>query len=106
MGEETLGYGAGGEILFSPRQIVETAFRYGAASLVMVHNHPGGNPDPSREDRTFTRELLFALKMVDIQLRDHLIIGDDETFSFRERGLIDRFNSEFIRFQKETFGSR
>ena len=95
MGEETLGFGAGGEVLFSYRQIVETSFQYGAASLVVVHNHPGVNPEPSQEDRNFTLELLFALHMVDIRLRDHLIIGDNQTFSFFEMGLIDRFNSDF-----------
>lgn len=98
--DEILGMGAGGEVLFTPRQVVESAFRQGASSVVLVHNHPSGNCEPSEMDLQFTRELVFTLGLVDIRVRDHLIIGDNRHFSFFEEGWIDRFTLDFERFRE------
>ena len=70
------------------RQIVETALKARASSLILAHNHPSGNPSPSRDDELLTRRVRDALKLVDIELDDHLIIGGQAWFSFRDSGLL------------------
>ncbi|CAN5291510.1 hypothetical protein BH10PSE13_BH10PSE13_23110 [soil metagenome] len=60
----------------------------GAASLVMVHNHPSGDPRPSRADMDATHAVWRMARMLGATLRDHLIIGRDGTFSFRAQGML------------------
>jgi DNA repair protein RadC len=55
---------------------------------VAVHNHPSGNPEPSREDQRLTQELRDACKLVDIVLLDHIVIGGNAYFSFAEKGMM------------------
>lgn len=71
-----------------PREIVKSALRRNAAAVILVHNHPSGVAEPSRADELLTSRLKEALTLVDIRLLDHLIVGDGETVSFSERGLI------------------
>lgn len=71
-----------------PREIVKRALRHNAAAVILVHNHPSGVAEPSRADELLTTRLKEALTLVDIRLLDHLIVGDGETVSFSERGLI------------------
>ena len=71
-----------------PREIVKRALRLNAAAVILVHNHPSGVAEPSRADELLTNRLKEALTLVDIQLLDHLVVGDGETVSFSERGLI------------------
>ena len=70
------------------RQVVETALKYCASSVILAHNHPSGNFTPSREDEIITRKVRDALKLVDIILDDHLIIGGQNYFSFTDSGLL------------------
>lgn len=71
-----------------PREIVKRALKHNAAAVILVHNHPSGVAEPSRADELLTNRLKEALTLVDIRLLDHLIVGDGETVSFSERGLI------------------
>jgi DNA repair protein RadC len=72
-----------------PRQVVKRALELNAAAVVIAHNHPSGNVNPSQDDMTLTKKLKTALKTVDIFLHDHIIIvpGNDHT-SFSDRGLL------------------
>ncbi|MCJ7736369.1 MAG: hypothetical protein MUQ10_03510, partial [Anaerolineae bacterium] len=67
--------------------IFQVALRRNAAAVVVAHNHPSGDPSPSPEDVSVTRELVAAGKLLDIEVLDHLVIGDGRWVSLRERGL-------------------
>jgi DNA repair protein RadC len=71
-----------------PRRLVETALKRGAAVLVVAHNHPNGQVQPSDQDKTLTRALVLAAEIVQIKILDHLIVSPDEVFSFRKAGLL------------------
>ncbi len=71
-----------------PREVVKRALFHNAAALILAHNHPSGIAEPSRADENITRRLIKALALVDIRILDHFVIGDSETVSFAERGLI------------------
>lgn len=71
-----------------PRGVVERALKHNAAAVILVHNHPSGLAEPSRADELLTRRLKEALALVEVRLLDHLVVGDGETVSFSERGLI------------------
>src|SRR5207247_2216976 len=62
--------------LVHPREVFGPALREGAASLVLIHNHPSGDPTPSREDIRLTRQLADAAQLVDLKIHDHRIVGD------------------------------
>lgn len=70
--------------MFSPREIFKDAFRYNAASMILVHNHPSGNPTPSRSDFDTTHSLSAIAKDLDIPILDHVIIGRDGYESIQE----------------------
>lgn len=72
-----------------PREVVKKALRYNAAAVILAHNHPSGISEPSQADISITNHLKTALGMVDIRLLDHFVIGDGESVSLAERGLID-----------------
>lgn len=71
-----------------PRVIVQCAMRHNAAALIVAHNHPSGSPDPSRADENITLRLMDALKLVDVRLLDHIVVGDDKCVSLAERGVL------------------
>jgi DNA repair protein RadC len=71
-----------------PRVVVKQALDRRAAAVIFAHNHPSGLAEPSRADELLTRALRDALGLVDIQVLDHLVIGQGEAVSFAERGLI------------------
>jgi DNA repair protein RadC len=70
------------------RLIVGDALALDAASVVMAHNHPGGDPVPSAADRAVTRRLARALYSVDVALMDHIVLAHDRSSSFRAMGLL------------------
>jgi DNA repair protein RadC len=74
--------------LVHPREVYKVAVDHRAASIIVVHNHPSGNPEPSREDVEVTRQLAEAGKVLGIPLHDHLIIAGDRFTSLAERGLL------------------
>jgi DNA repair protein RadC len=77
-----------------PREIIEWALKYSAVSLVIVHNHPSGNPEPSESDKELTRDLVFAGTVMKISILDHIIIGDNRYFSFASAGMIVKSENE------------
>ena len=62
--------------------------RYNSAGVILAHNHPSGNLRPSKQDIQLTEALQELLEKINVMVLDHMIIGDDEYFSFREEGLI------------------
>lgn len=78
-----------------PREIITMALERGAAALVFVHNHPSGDPSPSPEDRRLTRDLVWASRLLMIQVLDHIIIGHNNYFSFADQGIIKGFSQEY-----------
>lgn len=71
-----------------PREVVKRALEHNAAAVILAHNHPSGVAEPSHSDLAITRRLKDALALVDIRLLDHLVIGDSESVSLAERGLL------------------
>jgi len=80
----------------SPREVVESAIKNNAASLIFVHNHPSGNPEPSKSDKELTRDLVYAGSIMRIRVLDHIIIGSNRYFSFAGEGLIEEYELDFL----------
>lgn len=74
--------------LVHPREVFKEAIRYSASSVVLVHNHPSGDPELSEEDLRITRRLVDAGRVIGIEILDHIIIGKKSFSSFKERGLM------------------
>ncbi|MBI1807414.1 MAG: DNA repair protein RadC [Ignavibacteria bacterium] len=74
--------------LVHPREVFREAIMEPAASIILLHNHPSGNPEPSPEDLQITRQIVEAGKIIGIPVHDHIIIAADKFTSFVERGLI------------------
>jgi DNA repair protein RadC len=85
---EELFHGTINEATIYPREIVRRALIHNAAHLILAHNHPSGSPDPSEADKNITHHIKQALALVDINVIDHIIIGNPENFSFAEAGII------------------
>jgi DNA repair protein RadC len=86
---ETVSVGTLTASLVHPREVFAPAFERPAAALVVAHNHPSGDPTPSREDRETTRRLCEAGRILGLPVLDHLVVASRGYFSFRERGLLD-----------------
>lgn len=71
-----------------PREVLKATLRHNAAAVIVSHNHPSGNPEPSQADTTLTRQLKEALALVDVRILDHIIVAGTDTTSFAERGLL------------------
>jgi DNA repair protein RadC len=80
----------------SPREVTENAIKHNAASLIFVHNHPSGNPEPSPNDKQVTRDLVYAGSIMQIKVLDHIIIGGNKYFSFAAEGLIEEYELDFL----------
>lgn len=76
------------------RNIVAHAFRTNACSIIAAHNHPSGLADPSESDIILTRDIISALRSLGIKLLDHIIIGEETTYSFADTGLLDELELE------------
>ena len=63
---------------------------------MFVHNHPSGNPEPSTSDKSLTRELVYAGRIMRLRILDHIIIGDNRYFSFTGEGLIQEYEADFL----------
>ncbi|RPJ18263.1 MAG: hypothetical protein EHM30_00830, partial [Desulfobacteraceae bacterium] len=64
-------------------------------ALIFAHNHPSGDPAPSSEDISVTRQLIFACKVMGVTVHEHLVIGDNKYYSFADNGYIEKINREF-----------
>lgn len=74
--------------LVHPRETFEKAIRRHAATIIVAHNHPSGDPDPSEEDIRITKRLSEAGKIMGIELLDHIILSQDSYYSFKEKGML------------------
>ena len=71
-----------------PREVVKAALLRNAAAVILSHNHPSGNSEPSQADKLLTQRLKEALALVDVHTLDHIVVGGEATASFAERGLL------------------
>ena len=88
IGQEELFEGSLTASAVYPREVVKSVLYHDAAAVVLVHNHPSGNPKASKEDQTITNRLKTALDAIDVSVHDHLIVAGNEIISFAEKGLI------------------
>jgi DNA repair protein RadC len=82
--------------VISPREVMENAIKHNAVSLIFVHNHPSGNPEPSKHDKEVTRELVYAGSIMRIRVLDHIVIGNNRYFSFASEKLIEEYELDFL----------
>ncbi|TKD70415.1 RadC family protein [Pseudalkalibacillus hwajinpoensis] len=85
---QTVFVGSLNASIVHPREVFREAFRRSAASLICFHNHPSGDPTPSREDIEVTKRLAECGKMLGIDMLDHIIIGDQKFVSLKEKGYV------------------
>lgn len=71
-----------------PREVVKSALAHNSAAMVLAHNHPSGEPQPSQQDILLTQRLQTALALVDVHVVDHFVVAGDKILSFAERGLL------------------
>jgi len=83
---ETLFRGSIDNTAVHPREVVKRALANNAAAVILCHNHPSGNTDPSQADRVLTKRLQKALELIDVRVLDHFIVGDGEPLSMAECG--------------------
>lgn len=88
IGSQLLSTGGITGTIVDPRMIIQTALLLGAVSLVLSHNHPSGNIQPSAADKEITNTVKTAAKYFDIKVSDHLIITNEKYFSFADEGLL------------------
>lgn len=88
LAQETVSIGTLDASLVHPREVFRAAMLHSAASILCVHNHPSGDPTPSREDVDITKRLMEVGEVMGIQILDHIVIGDNQYVSLKERGLV------------------
>jgi DNA repair protein RadC len=86
--QHTVSVGDLSSSLVHPREVFVAAIRHSAASLIVAHNHPSGDPTPSPEDAAVTRRLQEAGELIGIELLDHIVLGDHRWVSLKEKGLM------------------
>jgi DNA repair protein RadC len=91
-----LGEGTVNSSAVSPREVIEGALKSNGTALIFVHNHPSGNPEPSTNDKSLTRELVYTGRLLRLKVVDHIIIGDNRYFSFAGEGLIEEYETDFL----------
>lgn len=88
LGEEVVSKGTVNGTMISPREIFLSAMKFQAVSIILLHNHPSGDPTPSEEDFLLTKRVRESGELLGIPLLDHIIIGDQQAVSFRQQGWI------------------
>ena len=88
LGMETVSIGTLSSSLVHPREVFKQAIKRSASAVILAHNHPSGNCEPSKEDLQVTKRLKDAGELVGIEVIDHLIIGEDRYYSFCENELL------------------
>jgi len=86
--QEVVSVGSLSANVVHPREVFRTACMVSASSIIVAHNHPSGDPAPSREDIEITKKLTEAGKMIGIELLDHVILGQDRNYGFKESGML------------------
>src|SRR3989442_15178916 len=88
LGDRLITRGILNSSLVHPREVFRAAIAEAAAGIIVVHNHPSGDPTPSADDRAVTRQLVDAGRLLDLPVYDHVIVGGDRYVSFAEAGLL------------------
>ena len=88
IGEKDFSKGTVNTALVSPRELFIEALQNNAVSMILLHNHPSGDPTPSREDILITKKILDAGRLIGIDLLDHIILGDNTYISLSEKGFL------------------
>ncbi len=88
MDVDILEKGVVNQAVVYPRKVIEHALKRKASALILVHNHPSGHVVPSEADIRLTRTIEEAARVLDILIHDHLIVGEEKVFSFREEGMM------------------
>jgi DNA repair protein RadC len=88
IGDEILSTGTINQTAVYPREILRKALNYGATGLILAHNHPSGDPTPSQEDKILTQTLCDLSSLLEITIHEHLILGREHAFSFKDAGLL------------------
>ncbi|MGL1957814.1 MAG: DNA repair protein RadC [Colwellia sp.] len=86
MNYEVVASGTVNSVSLRPAEVLRTAVIVNAPTIVLVHNHPSGVPEPSKADITFTKTVIDAAKLLDITVIDHVIIGENNFYSLKEQG--------------------
>ena len=86
--KERISNGGMGNVIVDPKILFKKAIDNRAAGLILAHNHPSGNPIPSTQDEQLTSKLVAAGHLLEIKVHDHLIIADDQYYSFADEGLM------------------
>lgn len=84
----TVSVGSVDHTFMGPREVFRDALVANASALVLAHNHPSGDPEPSRDDELVTRRLVSAGELVGVDVLDHLVVGGDRWISLARRGLV------------------
>ncbi len=92
---EDLFWGTIDQAAVYPREVISRALAVGASAVICAHNHPGGDPQPSPDDRAITRRLYYALRLAGLELLDHVIVGQQSFHSFSREGYLDRLAAEY-----------
>lgn len=85
---EIISHGGLTGTVADPRVILKIALQHDATRLILCHNHPSGNTNPSRGDREITQKILEAARLLEITIMDHIIVGEDGHFSFADNGML------------------
>jgi DNA repair protein RadC len=81
--------GGTSESVVDPKVVFKTALDLGASGIIIAHNHPSGDPNPSAEDKAITNKLASGARFLDMRILDHLIIGFDKYFSMADEGIMN-----------------
>lgn len=87
MAKETISIGTLNSSLVHPREVFKPAIKKSVSAIILIHNHPSGDPTPSREDIEVTKRLIKAGEILGIDVLDHLVIGENRYFSLKDKGL-------------------
>lgn len=86
--DETIFIGSLNSSIVHPREIYRAAIEENAAAIILLHNHPSGSPNPSQDDILITKQIVKAGEIIGIEVLDHIIIGEKNYFSFKEKDII------------------
>jgi len=92
-----MGIGSIDRVNPSIRDILQIALQYQAPAIIVAHNHPSGDVGPSDSDKSLTRDLIVASSAMELRVFDHIIIGENQYFSFADEGLIEAYEMQAIR---------
>ena len=88
LGMPTVSVGSLSASIVHPREVFRVAIQQAAASIILLHNHPSGDPSPSQEDIAVTEQLIKVGKIMNLPVLDHIIIGDNKFISLKEQGMV------------------